>query len=74
MRRSEPRWSPPRCAPPRYHYVHGLEVSSAAAIAAYFVELSRRMDGLASGTFCCFDAFSRVDLRIDFVFPGSVSL
>ena len=64
-----------------YHYVSGADVGSVAAVAAYFYDLIQRQEtttlwegGMArtvnSGTFCIWNAFRHVDLRIDFKVPG----
>jgi len=71
-----------------YHWLLGQDVSSAATVAAYFAELCENVErpsfiqGLWSsqeykvvgGTYCCFDAFSRLDLRCDFAVPGGVTV
>lgn len=54
------------------HYCHGQETSSPAAIAAYFVELAKMWPGLHHGTYCCYNAFLKTDVRVEFVLPGSV--
>ncbi|KAL1413575.1 bud site selection protein [Vanrija albida] len=67
-----------------YHYCSGVEASSSASVAAYFnslqfhVEESPAWFGKGSGwrvrtgTYCCFNAFSRVDVRVDVRIPGGV--
>mmetsp|Transcript_20746 Transcript_20746/g.65647 ORF Transcript_20746/g.65647 Transcript_20746/m.65647 type:complete len:734 (+) Transcript_20746:301-2502(+) len=71
-----------------YHWVVGQDVSSAASIAAYFASLTGGVEPpgiLASlvkfseflvegGVYCCYDAFSRLDLRCELSVPGGVSL
>lgn len=66
-----------------YHHLVGLDTSSAAAVCAYIGELSQRQSpstwlsggewSIVGGCFCCFDAFSRVDLRVDVRIPGGVT-
>ncbi|GAO47298.1 chaps-domain-containing protein [Saitoella complicata NRRL Y-17804] len=68
-----------------YHFVSGVDASSSASIAAYMNLLTYdlgRSEGwfsggkqtwkIESGTYCCYNAFSRVDLRVDVRIPGSV--
>ena len=67
-----------------YHYVSGVDASSSAALAAYINSLTYELDQnpnwftakgphkLKSGTYCCFNAFSRVDVRVEVRIPGSV--
>lgn len=69
-----------------YHWYLGRDVSSSAAIAAHFAALNRQLEkpGLLQGLFwsteyaiergfyCCFDPFSRVDVRCEFCIPGGV--
>ncbi|KZT51179.1 chaps-domain-containing protein [Calocera cornea HHB12733] len=68
-----------------YHYVSGVDASSSASLAAYLNSLTYSLDEpgswfgakqpwkLRSGTYCCFNAFSRVDTRVDVKIPGGVS-
>ncbi|KAJ9474365.1 Protein BCH1 [Pseudozyma hubeiensis] len=67
-----------------YHYVSGVDASSSAALAAYINSLTYELDQnpgffsskaaykLKSGAYCCFNAFSRVDVRVEVRIPGSV--
>eukprot|EP00124_Ichthyophonus_hoferi_P004051 Ihof_evm1s403 gene=Ihof_evmTU1s403 len=62
-----------------YHYVYGLDVSSPAYVAAYFNTLlndSVKGPGawrVQSGTYCSYNAFARVDVRIEVTMPGTVN-
>jgi Chs5-Arf1p-binding protein BUD7/BCH1 len=61
-----------------------VDASSSAALAAYINSLTYELDAntawfsskghykLKSGTYCCFNAFSRVDVRVEVSIPGSV--
>ena len=65
-----------------YHHVIGLDTSSPATVSAYFAELAASQQStkwLASGTwqisggvYCCYDAFTRQDLRVHVTIPGGV--
>ncbi|CDZ98516.1 Tetratricopeptide repeat-containing domain [Phaffia rhodozyma] len=67
-----------------YHYCSGVEASSSASLAAYLNSLQFAVEEQAawfskgptwkvrSGTYCCFNAFSRVDVRVDVKIPGGV--
>jgi hypothetical protein len=69
-----------------YHHVLGRDVSSGAAVAAYFALLTSRVEarsglqGLWSGGdvaiqrgfFCCYDAIARLDVRCELCVPGGV--
>ena len=66
-----------------YHRVAGTDVSSIAAISAYFFDLVSRQgrssiwsEGgsmqLKGGVFCVFNPFANVDLRVEFSNPGDV--
>ncbi|KAI9202649.1 Chs5p-Arf1p-binding proteins-domain-containing protein [Polychytrium aggregatum] len=68
-----------------YHYVLGVDSSSSATVAAYLnslmynIEESQTWFGgkhtqwkIKSGTYCCFNAFSRVDIRVEVRIPGGV--
>ncbi|KAJ9121067.1 hypothetical protein QFC24_005048 [Naganishia onofrii] len=63
----------------------GIEASSSASLAAYLNSLTFAVEESAawfggrtstwkvrSGTYCCFNAFSRVDVRVDVKIPGGV--
>ena len=68
-----------------WHWVLGVDASSAASLSAYVARLSlappssrlaRLTDvgtTVAGGIFCCYDAFTRVDVRCEVRFPGGVS-
>ncbi|KAM7216230.1 Bud site selection protein 7 [Rhypophila decipiens] len=61
-----------------YHHVTGVDASSSASLAAYINTLTYKEFGQAAtfktleGTYCCYNAFSRVDMRVHAPFPGSV--
>ncbi|KAF3921177.1 hypothetical protein ABW21_db0202366 [Orbilia brochopaga] len=67
-----------------YHHVTGIDASSSASLAAYINTLTYSIGEnqiwfgrpqswkIQSGTYCCYNAFSRVDMRVDVNFPGSV--
>jgi hypothetical protein len=66
-----------------YHRVAGYDVSSIAAISAYFFDLVRRQQNasvwkegssmvLRGGVFCVWNPFANVDLRVRFSMPGDV--
>ncbi|KAK4145955.1 Chs5p-Arf1p-binding proteins-domain-containing protein [Dichotomopilus funicola] len=61
-----------------YHHVTGVDASSSASLAAYINTLAYREFGPSAtsktleGTYCCYNAFSRVDMRVHAPFPGSV--
>eukprot|EP00124_Ichthyophonus_hoferi_P002813 Ihof_evm2s211 gene=Ihof_evmTU2s211 len=65
-----------------YHHIYGLDCSSPAAIAAYFTTLvndlgnpnmSKGIWRIQSGTYCSYNAFARVDVRVEVTMPGSVN-
>ncbi|THH26900.1 hypothetical protein EUX98_g7293 [Antrodiella citrinella] len=68
-----------------YHYVSGVDASTSASVAAYINSLTYNMEDDAgwftkgsgwkvrSGCYCCFNAFSRVDVRVDVKIPGGVN-
>ncbi|KAI0305206.1 chaps-domain-containing protein [Multifurca ochricompacta] len=68
-----------------YHYVSGIDTSSSASLAAYINSLTYSIEEpqawfskgplwkLKNGCFCCFNAFSRVDVRVDVKIPGGVN-
>jgi hypothetical protein len=74
-----------------YHWVLGLDTSSQASIAAYFVSLETALERpnllgkmigfwtaqptwrVEGGVFCCYDAFSRMDVRCEITVPGGVT-
>ncbi|KAI8805086.1 Chs5p-Arf1p-binding proteins-domain-containing protein [Cladochytrium replicatum] len=67
-----------------YHYVLGTDASSSATLAAYLNSLTYTIEEsqgwvggkpqwkIKSGTYCCFNAFSRVDVRVEVKIPGGV--
>ncbi|RCH80468.1 hypothetical protein CU098_005565 [Rhizopus stolonifer] len=67
-----------------YHYVSGVDASSSATLAAYLNSLTYLLDDtqswfsksnawrIRSGIYCCFNAFSRVDVRVEVKIPGGV--
>ncbi|KAI8819368.1 Chs5p-Arf1p-binding proteins-domain-containing protein [Fimicolochytrium jonesii] len=64
-----------------YHYVLGTDASSSATLAAYLNSLTYSMGSVGgkpntwkirSGTYCCYNAFSRVDVRVEVRIPGGV--
>lgn len=69
-----------------YHYVLGRDVSSSAAVAAYFALLNSKAEPLTllqglwltseftiqRGFYCCYDPLSRMDLRCELCVPGGV--
>ncbi|KAJ3157715.1 hypothetical protein HDU89_000092 [Geranomyces variabilis] len=64
-----------------YHYVLGTDASSSATLAAYLNSLTYSMGSVGgkpnpwkirSGTYCCYNAFSRVDIRVEVRIPGGV--
>lgn len=68
-----------------FHYISGVDASSSASLAAYINSLTYSLeDSLAwfskgptwkvrNGCYCCFNAFSRVDVRVDVKIPGGVN-
>lgn len=69
-----------------YHYVSGVDVSSSASVAAYFHSLTRSIEvpstwlggkgkpehSIKRGCFAAYNAFSRVDVRVEVKMPGGV--
>ncbi|KAI0056611.1 chaps-domain-containing protein [Artomyces pyxidatus] len=67
-----------------YHYVSGVDTSSSASLAAYINSLTYAIEEtqawfskgptwkVKNGCYCCFNAFSRVDVRVDVKIPGGV--
>ncbi|KAF9563646.1 hypothetical protein EC968_004802 [Mortierella alpina] len=67
-----------------YHYVSGIDASSSASLAAYLNSLTYAIDEshawfskgaqwrIRSGLYCCYNAFSRVDVRVEVKIPGGV--
>lgn len=62
-----------------YHHVTGVDASSSASLAAYINTLTYNKElGQASthkiveGLYCCYNAFSRLDMRVHVTIPGTV--
>ncbi|KAK4048199.1 bud site selection protein [Microbotryomycetes sp. JL201] len=70
-----------------YHYVSGVDASSSASLAAYINSLNYSVEEtpgwffsskpagtykIRGGAFCSFNAFSRVDVRVEVKIPGGV--
>ncbi|KAM3066375.1 bud site selection protein [Clarireedia jacksonii] len=60
-----------------YHHVTGVDASSSASLAAYintltYKETHQSNSKIAEGLYCCYNAFSRVDMRVHVTIPGSV--
>ncbi|GAA5965522.1 hypothetical protein JCM3765_007363 [Sporobolomyces pararoseus] len=71
-----------------YHYVSGVDASSSASLAAYLNSLTYTVEEaptwffssagaksawkIRGGAFCSFNAFSRVDVRVEVKIPGGV--
>lgn len=61
-----------------YHHVTGVDASSSASLAAYINTLTYREHGqtattkIAEGLYCCYNAFSRLDMRVHVTIPGTV--
>lgn len=61
-----------------YHHVTGVDASSSASLAAYINTLTYKDHGQAAthkiveGLYCCYNAFSRLDMRVHVTIPGSV--
>jgi len=59
-----------------YHHVSGIDASSSASLAAYINTLTYqpndRQHKVTSGLYCCYNAFSRVDMRVQVYIPGTV--
>ena len=61
-----------------YHHVIGLDTSSPATVSAYFAELAASQQSaswlaggtwtISGGVYCCYDAFTRQDLRVQQIF------
>eukprot|EP01134_Creolimax_fragrantissima_P003011 CFRG3011T1 len=66
-----------------YHFVFGVDCSSPAAVAAYYNTLvndlriatvhSKGSWRIQSGTYCCYNAFAGVDVRVEVTMPGTVN-
>ena len=59
-----------------YHHVTGIEASSSASLAAYVNTLTHnagdKTHKVVSGLYCCYNAFSHLDMRVEVKIPGSV--
>ncbi|KTW26180.1 hypothetical protein T552_03071 [Pneumocystis carinii B80] len=67
-----------------YHYVSGVDASSSASIAAYLNDLTYSMAKdqawfgknqsweIHTGLFCIYNAFSRIDIRVEMKIPGGI--
>ncbi|SLM38097.1 Tetratricopeptide-like helical domain [Lasallia pustulata] len=59
-----------------YHHVTGVDASSSASLAAYVNTLTHspidKSQKIVSGLYCCYNAFSRLDMRVDVKIPGGV--
>lgn len=59
-----------------YHHVTGIDASSSASLAAYVNTLtfnpSDRTHKIVSGLYCCYNAFSHLDMRVEVKIPGTM--
>lgn len=59
-----------------YHHVTGIDASSSASLAAYINTLiystPDKTQRITSGLYCCYNAFSRLDMRVQVQIPGTV--
>ncbi|KAL6793236.1 chaps domain-containing protein [Trichoderma sp. SZMC 28013] len=61
-----------------YHHVTGVDASSSASLAAYINTLTYRdhdpntTTRIVEGVYCCYNAFSRLDMRVHVSIPGTV--
>ncbi|CZS88330.1 related to BUD7 protein [Rhynchosporium agropyri] len=60
-----------------YHHVTGVDASSSASLAAYINTLTYKENHqsttkIVEGIYCCYNAFSRLDMRVHVTIPGSV--
>ncbi|KAH8895846.1 chaps-domain-containing protein [Thozetella sp. PMI_491] len=60
-----------------YHHVTGVDASSSASLAAYintltYKDYSATAGKITEGLYCCYNAFSRVDMRVHVTIPGTV--
>ncbi|KAH9844823.1 clathrin-coated vesicle protein [Teratosphaeria destructans] len=59
-----------------YHHVTGIDASSSASLAAYMNTLIHnsidKQTKVTSGLYCCYNAFSRVDMRVQIYIPGTM--
>ncbi|OJJ87468.1 ChAPs family protein [Aspergillus glaucus CBS 516.65] len=59
-----------------YHHVTGIDASSSASLAAYVNTLTfsplDKTHKVVSGIYCCYNAFSHLDMRVEIKIPGSL--
>lgn len=59
-----------------YHHVTGIDASSSASLAAYVNTLTYspldKTHKVISGIYCCYNAFSHLDMRVEVKIPGSL--
>ncbi|KAN0083132.1 ChAPs (Chs5p-Arf1p-binding proteins) domain containing protein [Elaphomyces granulatus] len=59
-----------------YHHVTGVDASSSASLAAYVNTLTYspvdKQHKVVSGIYCCYNAFSHLDMRVEVKIPGSL--
>lgn len=59
-----------------YHHVTGIDASSSATLAAYVNTLTYnavdKTHKVVSGLYCCYNAFSHLDMRVEVKIPGGV--
>ncbi|KAF9893104.1 hypothetical protein FE257_012515 [Aspergillus nanangensis] len=59
-----------------YHHVTGIDASSSASLAAYVNTLTfsplDKTHKVVSGVYCCYNAFSHLDMRVEVKIPGSL--
>ncbi|KAI0126233.1 Chs5p-Arf1p-binding proteins-domain-containing protein [Xylariales sp. AK1849] len=62
-----------------YHHVTGVDASSSASLAAYINTLTYNKEHgqtatqkITEGLYCCYNAFSRLDMRVHVTIPGTV--
>jgi len=59
-----------------FHHVTGIDASSSASLAAYINTLtynpSDKSQKVVQGLYCCYNAFSRLDMRVQVQIPGTV--
>lgn len=61
-----------------YHHVTGVDASFSASLAAYINTLTYKDNGpnaiskIVEGVYCCYNAFSRLDMRVHVSIPGTV--
>ncbi|GKZ29265.1 hypothetical protein AbraIFM66950_004071 [Aspergillus brasiliensis] len=59
-----------------YHHVTGVDASSSASLAAYVNTLTfsplDKTHKVVSGIYCCYNAFSHLDMRVEVKIPGTL--